>query len=92
MNEIKLILKRNGLLFLTVPFGKNSKSWSRVYNSKSIGKLLEGFKIIQEKYYVQEDIGWVETSSEKADSNEGPKYRQEEISSGAIACIMATKL
>lgn len=91
IKEIKRIMKPNGLLLLTVPFGAKPRPWSRVYNIKSLQVLLEGFKILEEKYYVQQDFGWIETSKDIAELNEGAKFRSEEISSGAIACIMAVK-
>jgi len=89
--EIARVLKPSGLLFLTVPFGKYSKSWSRVYNTKSLKALLEDFKILEEKYFEQTDFGWLETTKKIAETNEGAKFRKEEESSGAIACILAKK-
>lgn len=89
--ELRRVLKPTGLLFLTIPFGKYSKSWSRVYNIKTLKVLLEDFNILEEKYFEQKDFGWLETTKEIAETNEGSKFRKYEESSGAIACILAKK-
>jgi len=89
--EIRRVLSPDGLLFLTIPFGKYSKSWSRVYNIKTLKALLEDFNILEEKYFEQTDFGWEETTKELAETNEGSKFRKHEESSGAIACILAKK-
>ena len=89
MIEIKRVLKNHGLLFLTIPFGKNSKPWSRVYDVTSLNNLLDDFEVIEEKYYEQTYDGWIETSKEKAELNECAIFREKEESSGAIACILA---
>jgi len=89
--EIRRVLKPDGLIFLTIPFGKYSKSWSRVYNTQSLKALLDDFNILEEQYFEQTDFGWVDTTKEVAETNEGAKFRKDEESSGAIACILAKK-
>jgi ubiquinone/menaquinone biosynthesis C-methylase UbiE len=87
--EIKRIIKPTGKIFLTVPFGKHSKSWSRVYDSNSLSLLLTDFIILEEKYFEQQDFGWIETTKQLAEINEGAKFRKDEESSGCIACVIA---
>ncbi len=62
-----------------------------MYNIKSLKALLEDFNILEEQYFEQTDFGWVETTKELAETNEGAKFRKSEESSGAIACILAKK-
>jgi len=90
MKEIRRILKKNGRLFLTTPFGKDSTSWYRKYNKNSLTKLFSGFKIIKEKYFYQTENGWKETDVNHASAIGNAKYAiGESTLPGAIVVVIA---
>lgn len=90
MKEIRRILKKNGRLFLTTPFGKDSTSWYRKYNKNSLTKLFFGFKIIKEKYFYQTENGWKETDVNHASAIGNAKYAiGESTLPGAIVVVIA---
>jgi len=50
--EIYRILKKDGQLLLSVPFGRKYQGkWYRVYDSSALSSLLSGFHIVLEEYY-----------------------------------------
>jgi len=52
MNQIKGVLKKDGLLVLTVPFGKSHvNEQQRIYDSDGLNRLLLGFDIVEKKFY-----------------------------------------
>lgn len=52
MEEIRRVLKPKGLLILTVPFGKFLvNNQQRIYDNKSLSKLIEGFLVDEIKFY-----------------------------------------
>jgi len=90
MKEIRRILKKNGRLFLTTPFGKDSTSWYRKYNKNSLIKLFSGFKIIEEKYFYQTENGWKKTDVNHASTIGNAKYAiGESTLPGAIVVVIA---
>jgi len=91
MKEIKRILKKDGTLFLTTPYGKNGTSWYRKYNKNSLKKLFDGFQIIKVKYFCQTKKGWIETEKDHAEIIGHAKIHfGSEPFPGAIVAIMAT--
>ncbi|HSB57696.1 MAG TPA: DUF268 domain-containing protein [Nitrosopumilaceae archaeon] len=66
MKELRRILKNNGLIFLTLPYGKESKSWYRKYDEARLEKLLDGFEVLEIKILKQTHIGWEETTAKSA--------------------------
>jgi len=92
IEEISRILKPNGILLLTAPYG-NSKAYEkvyraagcarvpfRIYNNNSLKDLLQGFRIESIEYYAKSKAGyWLQTSMEKAET------------SGAVVLVKASK-
>lgn len=69
LRKIKAILNNDGVLILTVPAGRDAvyKPWHRVYGTKRIARLLEGFRIVRSQGYVKEPWGpWRRTTLEEA--------------------------
>lgn len=69
LRKIKSLLTGDGLLILTVPAGKDAvyKPWHRVYGTKRIAQLLDGFRIVRSQSYVKEAWGpWRRTTLEEA--------------------------
>ncbi len=56
LNEIYRILKKEGQLLLTVPFGRRYQGkWYRVYDSEALPYLLSNLHIVSEEYYCRID-------------------------------------
>ena len=89
MIELKRILKNDGIVFLTLPFGKGDKSWYRKYDEELLNKLLDGFTILENKIIRQTLIGWVETDPKNALS-EGDSIYYDGLP-GAIGLVKARK-
>lgn len=74
MKEIARVLKKGGMLVLTVPYGTAiPNNHHRVYDQVALGKLLGGFKIEEQRYFVYfhdnggaRDNFWQETAQEQA--------------------------
>lgn len=59
MQKIKMLLRQDGILILTVPAGEDAiyKPWHRVYGRKRMPSLLSGFQIKKSAGYVKEPWG-----------------------------------
>jgi SAM-dependent methyltransferase len=70
LRKIKSLLSKDGLLILTVPAGRDAvyKPWHRVYGTKRIPQLIEGFRIVGSQGYAkQQPWGpWRRTTLEEA--------------------------
>lgn len=64
MEKISKILKPQGTLIITVPFGHDSSSWERSYDEERLKRLLEKFKIMQSEHYVKHQDSWIEVNKE----------------------------
>jgi SAM-dependent methyltransferase len=89
MKEIKRILKKDGTLFLTTPFGKNGKPWYRKYNANTLNNLFSGYIILEQKYFHQTDMGWVETDVKHASEIGDATYYFGSPLPGAITVVKA---
>jgi SAM-dependent methyltransferase len=68
MGEIKRILKTNGTLILTLPFGSDFRTTRhggvklRIYGEERLSKLVEGFRVLRNDLFWREGIRWKKTS------------------------------
>jgi len=82
MKEIKRIMSRNGLLLITVPFGKKAVTLlHRVYDENTLLSLLKGFDIQSIEYFIRMNRLWINATKEQVrDVDSSMKER-------AIACV-----
>jgi SAM-dependent methyltransferase len=78
MEEARRILKPNGIILLTIPFGKAKviRPYSRIYDSSGVAGLAGGFIREEEKYFMQNsDNDWYECDAQEAGSIEATAGR-----------------
>ena len=71
MLEIARILKKNGSVLVTVPFGrsKTADASHRVYDALKLRELVRGLVVSKEEYYVKDKSGyWLQCDSANAES------------------------
>lgn len=79
MKIIYNLLKDDGKLILTTPFGEfKVRPEGRVYNQEEIEDLFKDFVIEEQKYYLKEGKNWI-------------KKEKEEVNKEGITLIVATK-
>ena len=66
MKEMRRILKSDGLILITLPYGIDSSNSFRKYDNSRIEKIMDGFKILEKKFLVQTKVGWKEVQEESA--------------------------
>jgi len=65
--EMFRVTKAKGSLVVTLPTGFPDHYWMRVYSKERLEKLLEGFTVEVQEYYIENKGGkWVLTSGEEA--------------------------
>lgn len=70
IKEIKRILKSNGILIITIPFGiaKIIKRYCRIYDNTLVKQLVKGLEIEEEVYYMQDsNDDWYKCSKRQAE-------------------------
>jgi 2-polyprenyl-3-methyl-5-hydroxy-6-metoxy-1,4-benzoquinol methylase len=89
MLEIFRVLKKGGSAIVTVPYGKGSKPEHRVYERKSLGKLVSHFSVAKKQFYRYDAGKWVKCSQASADRADSqiPLH----FHSVACACLLLTK-
>ncbi|MCL5094512.1 MAG: class I SAM-dependent methyltransferase [Candidatus Marsarchaeota archaeon] len=90
MQKIKELLKPEGQLIFTAPFGKQGRilEFERIYNTSEINYLFNGFKIINKKYYeVYKNKTILEIPQEEAEAIE----HDEKLGLSCTVCISAIK-
>jgi SAM-dependent methyltransferase len=92
MEQMHRILKNGGKLLLTVPYGKKGllpgPFAQRVYNRDSLDKLLDGFNVIKEEYFIGSGREhWLPATKEELSGVDSVSkgYTQ------GVACIVAVK-
>lgn len=59
MNEISRVLKPDGIVLLTIPFGKAKfLPFMRIYDKKRLAKITKNFKISKQIYMLNENENW----------------------------------
>lgn len=86
MKEIRRIMTHEGVLLMTVPFGKRTMSaFHRVYDQESLLALLRDFKIESIEYFLKTEVFWIKSSIEQVEDVDSS------INVRAIACVKACK-
>lgn len=86
INEIKRILMKDGMLLLTVPYGKPAVSQlHRVYSAVQLESILKDLKIESENYFLKKTVYWIHVSKEDLANVDSKKDVK------GIACIKAKK-
>jgi hypothetical protein len=69
MKILKIILKPGGKMLLTIPVGQDNffKPLHRVYGKERLPRLLEGWEILKEEYWIKDEEGyWICVDEETA--------------------------
>ncbi|MFZ8805620.1 MAG: DUF268 domain-containing protein, partial [Candidatus Calescibacterium sp.] len=69
MKILKIILKPGGKMLLTIPVGQDNvfKPLHRVYGKERLPRLLEGWEILKEEYWIKDKEGyWICVDKETA--------------------------
>ena len=92
MHELRRILKNQGRIFVTVPFGKGKKSYYKKYDENNLRNLFTGFSIESIQFFKQTITGWKETNSQEALISGGSQYYPDLELPASIAVVAAKKL
>ena len=78
MQKVLELLKPEGQLFLTIPVGKDviQRPWHRVYGTQRLGRLLDGFSIVQSRYLVKKPWGPWHIADESTALSFGPDLQR----------------
>lgn len=69
MQSLRRLLKPRARMLLTIPVGKDAvfPQWHRVYGEERLPRLLEGFKIEKQEYWIKDGCNqWIEAERDKA--------------------------
>ena len=91
MKEMHRILKKEGTILVTVPYGIGDKLYYRKYDENRLEQLFTDFKIVERKYFVQTMIGWKETDSDTALNAGDSNYYEDLELPAAIAFVKAER-
>lgn len=84
IKEISRILKREGVLLITAPFGKRSVTkLHRVYDEKALSLLLKDFEVQIKEYFMRDQL-WIKTTRKQAEEVDSSEKER------AIFCVKAT--
>jgi SAM-dependent methyltransferase len=87
IKETRRIMANDGILLITVPFGKRSTtSLHRVYDENALLSLLKGFKIQNIEYFMRTDRLWASSTKEQVREIDSSAREM------AIACVKALKV
>ncbi|MBI2126634.1 MAG: class I SAM-dependent methyltransferase [Thaumarchaeota archaeon] len=67
MQELRRILKEGGQILFTTPFAEEySNRGQRLFSSEKLSNITGGFKILEERYFVQRGAKWAKTTLDQA--------------------------
>jgi len=78
MEKVHNILNPNGKCILTIPVGMDGvfSPWHRIYGRERMPKLMSGFTVIENRYFVKRALNlWCETDEDTALSYQGSATR-----------------
>jgi len=91
MKELHRVLKKGGMLILTVPFGQKHKDeFQHIYDSKALKDLIKGFTVKEERYFIRNKAltEWTESTKEKT---EKVPYVDQKRGADGLVCLICTK-
>ena len=91
MKEMHRILKKEGIILVTVPYGIGDKFYYRKYDENRLERLFADFEIVEKKYCIQTMIGWKETNSDTALKAGDSNYYQDLELPAAIVFVKAKR-
>lgn len=74
LKEIARVLKPEGSLLITLPYGTGETDWYRSYNEKTLKILLQDFKLDEIKYFVDDELVWTEMSEDRVVNSDNSKW------------------
>lgn len=94
MGEINRILKRNGTVILSMPYGrqKKIKREHRIYDRHALANLVEPLVIDKKEFYLFSSGKWVKRSQATADKTENTTGVPAGFHSAACACLLLRKI
>ncbi len=87
MKEIFRILKRDGSAIVTVPYGSGHERSHRIYNRKTLDRLIKGFSIARIEFYRYSYGKWKKCSKDAAEKARVPEH----FHNAACACLLLKK-
>ena len=88
MAQLRKLLKKNGLMLMTIPMGKDKtiNGMHRIYGKKRLPILLSGFIVLKEIYWIKNsDNLWIEAKKTVALNTEGSEIDY------ALGCFVLKK-
>ena len=98
--ELRRILKRTGVLYVTLPFGRaEMRGWLQIFDTDMVQKLLDVFcpASYQETYFRHTSSGWQVSSPDECrdaryfDPTQGKTIRTDFAAAEAIVCLELVK-
>lgn len=72
MLEMRRVMKHGGRAIITVPYGRPGRGAHRVYNRRSLERLVRPFVVSKMEFYIYNKGKWRRCSQKQADSVEPP--------------------
>lgn len=89
MKEIFRVLKNGGTAIITMPYGKRNRLEHRIYDRKSLAKLVDRFRVVKKEFYRYEAGKWLKCSQSAAD--EADSQVPLHFHSAACVCLLLRK-
>jgi hypothetical protein len=92
MQRLRRLLKPDGLMILTIPVGQDAvfEPVCRVYGKERLPRLLHGFSVAKEMYWVKDDMNrWVQSEREAALDFQASFYSMDAFQNvSALGCMV----
>jgi SAM-dependent methyltransferase len=92
MSEINHVLKQNGKVILSLPYGnKFNRSEYRIYNRSSLDDLISDFSVIKKEFYLFEKGGWKKCKRQSIADEYSPIEIPLHFHSPILSCLCLKK-
>ncbi len=90
VNKMRQLLRDDGILLLTVPFGRYYEChWFRVYDSSRLRSLLDGFEIEVLEFYKRiNEYVWLPTTSDELENIDSSEFKPR---CEGVVCVKARR-